>query len=244
MKQNKYDDPQFFAGYADMARSKGGLAAAGEWPVLQKMLPPLAGKRVLDLGCGFGWHCRYAREQGATTVLGVDISEKMLARAREMTDNPAINYRRAALEDLDLTPQSFDVVISSLALHYVERVDVVFRHIFDWLTPGGVAVLSVEHPVYTARAEQDWHYAPDGTRLFWPLDTYQDEGIRRTRWFTDNVVKYHRTVSTWLNTLIDAGFTIAHVAEPPPTAEAMAADPAMRDETRRPMFLLIRAEKR
>jgi SAM-dependent methyltransferase len=243
MKQNKYDDPQFFTGYAEMARSKGGLAAAGEWPVLKAMLPPLAGKRVLDLGCGYGWHCRYAREEGATAVLGVDISEKMLERAREMTSDPAITYQRLALEDLDLADGSFDVVISSLTLHYIEGIDAIFRKLHDWLTPDGVVVLSVEHPIYTARAEQDWHYAPDGSRMHWPLDSYQDEGLRRTSWFTDNVVKYHRTVATWINALIAAGFTITELAEPQPTEEAMERDPQMRDESRRPMFLLIRAAK-
>ena len=243
MKQNKYDDPQFFAGYAEMARSKGGLAAAGEWPVLQAMLPPLAGKRVLDLGCGYGWHCRYAREEGATAVLGVDISEKMLERAREMTSDPAIAYQRVALEDLDLADGSFDVVISSLTLHYIEGIEAVFGKLHKWLTPGGVVVLSVEHPIYTARGEQDWHYGPDGSRMHWPLDAYQDEGLRRTSWFTDNVVKYHRTVATWINALIAAGFTITEVAEPQPTQEAMERDPQMRDESRRPMFLLMRATK-
>ena len=65
MKENKYDDPQFFEKYSHMARSEQGLEGAGEWYALQKMLPDFSGKRVLDLGCGYGWHCRYAARQGA-----------------------------------------------------------------------------------------------------------------------------------------------------------------------------------
>ena len=60
MHSNKYDDPQFFNQYKQMPRSVGGLQVAGEWHELRKMLPDFLGKRVLDLGCGFGWHCRYA----------------------------------------------------------------------------------------------------------------------------------------------------------------------------------------
>ena len=59
MKENSYDNPRFFTQYSRMDRSRKGLAGAGEWPTLKTMLPALAGKRVLDLGCGYGWHCRY-----------------------------------------------------------------------------------------------------------------------------------------------------------------------------------------
>ena len=120
MKENKYDDPTFFGKYSRMPRSKEGLAAAGEWHVLRRMLPPFEGKRVLDLGCGFGWHCRYAVEQGAASVVGVDLSERMLAEARAMTDSPAIQYLRMPIEAIDFPADSFDVAISSLAFHYIE----------------------------------------------------------------------------------------------------------------------------
>ena len=74
MKENKYDDEIFFNQYSQMSRSVDGLKGAGEWHVLQKMLPDFQGKRVLDLGCGFGWHCRYAVEHGASHVVGIDLS--------------------------------------------------------------------------------------------------------------------------------------------------------------------------
>ena len=90
MKENKYDDAVFFEKYSQMDRSTKGLVGAGEWPALERMLPPLKGKRLLDLGCGFGWHCRYAMEQGAESALGVDISQKMLAVAREKRTIPVL----------------------------------------------------------------------------------------------------------------------------------------------------------
>lgn len=119
MKENKYDNPAFFEQYSKMNRSVEGLKGAGEWHEFQKMMPDFAGKRVLDLGCGFGWYCLYAIENGADSAVGVDISENMLAEARKKTDSPKITYIHQALEDIDFPDASFDVVISSLTFHYI-----------------------------------------------------------------------------------------------------------------------------
>jgi SAM-dependent methyltransferase len=243
MKQNKYDDPEFFARYSEMGRSVGGLEAAGEWHAFRALLPDLRGKRVLDLGCGFGWHCRYAREQGARSVVGIDLSEKMLARAQALTNDSGIEYCRTAIEDLDVQPGEFDVVLSSLALHYVKRLERVCEKIHHGLADGGAFVLSVEHPIFTAVAAQQWVSGPAGERLHWPLDNYGQEGVRHTSWLAEDVVKYHRTLATYLNTLIDAGFTLTRVVEPQPSPEMLHAQPDMQDECRRPMFLLLAASK-
>ncbi|MGF9910858.1 class I SAM-dependent methyltransferase [Brevibacillus porteri] len=242
MKQNKYDEQGFFTKYSQMARSVEGLNAAGEWHAFRELLPSLRGKKVLDLGCGFGWHCRYAREQQARSVVGVDLSEKMLARARETTTDPTIEYLRLPIEDIDFASEEFDVVISSLAIHYVERFDLLCQRVYHCLAPGGSFVFSVEHPVFTALAEQDWHYGPQGERLHWPVDNYQQEGIRQTTFLDHEVVKYHRTFSSYMNDLLAAGFHLTKVAEPGPPEE-MLDIPGMRDEIRRPIFLLIAASK-
>lgn len=242
MKQNKYDDTNFFSAYKQMPRSIGGLEAAGEWHVLQPLIPDLHNKSVLDLGCGFGWHCLYAREQQANSVVGVDISEKMLQEAREKTDDPAISYIQMPIEDIEFASEQFDVVISSLALHYVKSFEAIFRKVHTYLKPGGSFIFSVEHPIFTSRNEQDWYVDDQGNRLHWPVDHYQSEGLRETTFLTENVIKYHRTISTYFNDLIGAGFAIKAVKEPKPSDE-MSDDPWMKDEDRRPMFLIISAEK-
>nr|WP_232243036.1 class I SAM-dependent methyltransferase [Paenibacillus sp. GSMTC-2017] len=227
-----------------MPRSIGGLNAAGEWQELRAMLPDLQGKRVLDLGCGFGWHCRYAREQDASSVIGVDLSENMLEKAKEMTDDPEITYIRLAIEDIEFQAEQFDVVISSLALHYVERFDLLCQKVYTYLAPGGTFVLSVEHPVFTSLASQDWIYGTDGERLHWPVDDYHHEGLRETRFLGNDVIKYHRNVATHMNALIDAGFTITKVSEPGPSKEMLEKVPGMQDELRRPIFLMFSAVKK
>src|SRR5262245_3820009 len=102
MAQNIYDHDDFFQGYSKLPRSVEGLTGAPEWPTVRKMVDDVSGCRVLDLGCGFGWFCRWAAEQGAASVHGVDLSENMLARARTLTSDPKVTYERADLEGLVL----------------------------------------------------------------------------------------------------------------------------------------------
>ncbi len=149
MAQNIYDNPAFFEGYAQLPRSVQGLDGAPEWPSLKSMLPDLTGKSVIDLGCGYGWFCRAARELGASDITGVDISEKMLARAAELTADPQIHYQRSDLESLALKDNSLDLVYSSLALHYLPELDTLFANVQRALKPGGSLVFSMEHPIYT-----------------------------------------------------------------------------------------------
>ena len=242
MKENKYDNAIFFQKYSEMARSRQGLAGAGEWRALQTLLPDFTNLRVLDLGCGYGWHCAYANAHGASYVLGTDLSERMLARACSQNSAPGTEYRRAAMEDLSFPPGSFDVVFSSLAFHYVRDFASLVENIARWLTERGKFVFSVEHPVFTAYGTQDWYYGPGGEILHFPVDRYYEEGCRDAVFLGEHVVKYHRTLTTYLDTLLRNGFAIRRVVEPQPP-EDMLELPGMRDELRRPMMLLVSAEK-
>lgn len=243
MKQNKNDDINFFNKYSKMERSIGGLESAGEWHILKTMLPSFEGKRVLDIGCGFGWHCRYASEQKASSIVGIDISEKMLDTAKEKTNDSKIKYECKAVEDIEFKNEEFDIVISSLALHYVKNFDEICKKIYNSISRGGDFVFSVEHHIFTANAQQDWYYNEDGEILHWPVDNYQDESIRITRFLDEEVIKYHRTCSTYINILIENGFNIVKISEPVPPKEMVDENPYLENEFRRPMFLMIAAKK-
>ncbi len=243
MKENRYDDDAFFEQYSRFPRSVEGLSAAGEWHALEKMLPDFTGKRVLDLGCGFGWHCKYAAERGASAVTGTDISENMLAAARERNAGPRITYLRLAMEELAFPADSFDVVLSSLALHYVEDFPLVCRKVAACLAAGGTFVFSCEHPVFTAEGPQEWCRGADGAIRHWPVDRYFEEGPRMARFLGCDVVKYHRTLAAYLRTLLETGFSLTGVAEPEPDPRLLDV-PGMRDELRRPMMLLVSAVRK
>jgi SAM-dependent methyltransferase len=240
MAQNIYDQPEFFAGYSQLRRSVHGLAGAPEWPAIRALLPDLAGKRVVDLGCGFGWFARWARENGAASVLGIDLSDKMITRARGGTGDPAIEYRIADLESLALPEATFDLAYSALAFHYIVDFGRLVRTVQKALRPGAHFVFTIEHPIYMAPHRPGWSADEEG-RKSWPVNNYALEGPRTTDWLAKGVVKQHRTIGTTLNALIDSGFAIRHVEEWSPTAAQVAADPALAEEMERPMMLLVAA---
>jgi SAM-dependent methyltransferase len=242
MTQNIYDNEEFFEGYSRLCRSVEGLDGAPEWPALRALLPELFGLNVLDLGCGFGWFCRWARQQGTAHVLGIDVSERMLARARATTQDTAITYTWADMEHLELPLESFDLVYSSLALHYIERLGRLMSAVYRSLAPDGRLVFSVEHPMFTAPADPHWSLDAEG-RKTWPINGYLDEGPRSTDWLTKGVIKHHRTLATYINMLLRLGFAISHVEEWGPTEEQIASRPNLADERQRPPFLLVAARR-
>jgi len=242
MTQNIYDNDEFFAQYGQLMRSRQGLDGAPEWPSLRALVGDVRGLHVLDLGCGYGWFCRWAREHGAAHVVGIDVSAKMLARASAATDDPAITYTRADLEHLTLAAASFHLVYSSLALHYVEHLGELMAQVHRSLVPGGRVVFSVEHPIFMTRSEPNWVVNAAGSKA-WPVDRYLEEGPRAAEWLGAPVVKHHRTIGTYLTTLLHAGFVLTDVEEWGPTDEQIAARPALADDRRRPEFLLVAARR-
>jgi SAM-dependent methyltransferase len=240
MAQNVYDDEAFFAAYAQLPRSVRGLDAAPEWPTLRSMLPPVARQSVVDLGCGYGWFCRWAAAAGAAQVTGIDLSERMLARARADTTDPRVTYQRQDLDAVELPVAAFAVAYSSLTIHYLTDLGRFLSAVRDALVPSGALVFSVEHPIFTAPSRPAFDTGPDGSTV-WPLDRYLLEGPRTTDWLAPGVIKQHRTIETYLACLQDAGFALARLVEWGPSPEQIDENPPWAAEVHRPAFLLVGA---
>lgn len=240
--ENIYDSLPFFEAYANMERSKGGLKAAGEWHQLQPLFPDIQGKSVLDLGCGYGWHCKYAVQAGAESVLGIDSSRKMLDRALARNFDEKIAYELCSLEEYAYPDDSFDLVISNLVLHYIEDLEKIYQNVYRTLRRGGCFLFNIEHPAFTAGVNEDWIYDKDGNIVCWPIDHYYDAGKRETNFLGQKVIKQHHTLTQILNTLLQCGFCIEAIEEAVPP-ESMMHLHGMKDEKRRPMMLLVKAVK-
>ncbi len=241
--QSMYDNPDFFDGYKKLRDNRYSANNLEEKPALFSLAPDLHGKAVLDLGCGYGENCAEFKALGAAAVLGVDISTKMLAVAT--AEHPDLEFICADMSDLSFLNRKFDVVFSSLALHYIEDFGTFVKDVFGLLNTGGYFIFSQEHPLTTAPiGGASWTRDGEGHVLHYNLTDYARSGKRSTRWIVDGVEKYHRTFSEIVNALVDAGFTIEKMLEPIPTQETIERDKSWEKDLHKPNFLLIQATKR
>lgn len=244
MKQNIYDNPTFFKDYTTLRESGVTYNDFVEQPAIKSIMPSLQGKSVLDLGCGDGHFSKYCIENGAESVIGVDISNNMIERAKKLNQDDNIEFMCIPMEDLRLTNQEFDLIISSLSIHYVEDYPTMIQKINGLLKKGGEFIFSTEHPIATARkGSNHWIKTEEGNKLHWALDNYQEEGLREHDWFVDGVVIYHRTISTLINTLIEHGLTLDKIIEPQSTLTGIKQMPKLINEKRRPSFIIIKSFK-
>lgn len=244
-KQNIYDNETFFDGYRELRYREVNANTLFEIPTLISLLPNLEGKRVLDLGCGMGEHCVDYVNRGASRVVGVDISTKMLEVARKENSNPKITYLNIPMEDIGSIDERFDVVISSLAIHYIEDFKGVVENVYSLLDEGGIFLFSQENPINTCYTSDHprWTLNEDGVKIYANIANYCVEKRYDSTWFVDGVQKYHRMFSTIVNTLADAGFRIQKMVEPHATEEIVDKYPEYYDLYHKPDFLFVKSVK-
>lgn len=244
MKQNIYDNPTFFKEYTSLRESGLTYNDFLEQPAMKTAIGDINGMLILDLGCGMGDLSKYCADNGAVSVIAVDISEKMIERAKEENSDKKVEYLCQPIEDIELPAESFDLVISSLAIHYIADYFALIAKISKLLKEGGRLIFTTEHPIATAQKEmKGWVKGDKGEILHWPVDNYQEEGQRKEHWYVDGVIKYHRTVSTLINVLTEHGLTVEKVEEPLPTKEGLKKLPKLINEYRKPPFILIQSKK-
>ena len=243
--QNIFDNDTFFEGYKNLRAGENNYNDLLEQPAMAKMLPDLADKSVLDLGCGYGHNCVDFVSRSAKRVVGIDISEKMLAVANEESANDKIIYRNMSMTDISSLAETFDFIYSSLALHYVEDFDAFAKALYSALNTGGQLLFSQEHPIITATLDGAGHFNKDenGERVSYTFSDYNRPGERKIHWYVDGVIKYHRTFSNIINALAKAGFVIEEVCEPVPEELAIRKLPTIVKEYIKPNFLIVKARK-
>ena len=245
-KQNVYDNDAFFEDFRKSRSNEVNFNDCIETPILLAMLPELHGKKILDIGCGMGQHAKQYSDMGAASVLGIDISEKMLEYAKEHNSARNIVYQRMAMEDIGTIRQRFDLVTSSLAFDYIEDFSGLMSRIYTLLKDDGELVFSMSHPIVTAwdGAYDRYTRTETGERLYANLRNYCREGLRKVDWVVNGYECYHRTVSTLINAMIKAGFVIEECQEAHISDEMRQRYPALFGGTiHRPEFIFFRCRK-
>ncbi|MEF8807048.1 class I SAM-dependent DNA methyltransferase [Natronomonas sp.] len=202
-----------------------------EFPATTELIPEVAGKRVLDAGCGAGLYTEWLLSEGAE-VVGVDASKAMLAEARTRVEGDVEFHEADLAEPLPFADNNFDGIVSGLVLDYIEDWKPLFGEFARVLNPGGFVVLSVKHPF-------DEFFDGDGENYFAVEGRTKDWDVRDV-----NIPSYRRPLSAMLNPIIDAGLTIDRVVEPQPTeAFAEACPERYETESKQPVFLAVRATR-
>lgn len=247
-RQNIYDNEAFFEGYKRLRDNPNNANLLIEKPALFSLCPDLCWKTVLDLGCGYGENCVTFSEMGAEHIVGVDISEKMLTIANEKNKRENIRYIKMDMNSINEFDKMevqvpFDVVFSSMAMHYIEDVGALFKNVANLLNKGGYFIFSQEHPLTLAPVNGvQWEKDEQGNAVYYKLTDYMNEGQRSVSWIIDGVIKYHRGFSTIINSLSEAGFMVERMTEAP-NKDQIDRIPQYAKKLHKPDMLLIKAKK-
>jgi ubiquinone/menaquinone biosynthesis C-methylase UbiE len=226
-------------------------------PAFFEMLPEVDGLSGLDVGCGEGHNTRLVAERGAR-MTGIDVSETFIRYAKEAEDvHPlGIDYGLASAAELPFEAAGFDFVTAFMSLMDIPETERVLAEVFRVLRPGGFFQFSITHPCFDTphrrnlRDESGHTYAVEVAEYFvgregevkeWlfsaaPPDV--KEGLAPFR-----IPVFMRTLSSWLNRLVESGFVLERFGEPYPSDEAVRERPGLQDARIVACFLHVRARK-
>lgn len=202
-------------------------------PAVLSLLPPVAGKRVLDAGCGPGAYSEWLVKHSAD-VTALDASPSMVRLARERLGD-TVNVQQADLgQPLRFPDAMFELIVSPLVLDYIEDWDKTFSEFHRVLRTDGHLVFSVGHPF--------WDF------VYFKSDSYFATELVGMEWkgFSTQVYMpcYRRPLQAVVNPLLQTGFVLERILEPQPTPEFAEADPqGYARLMRRPNFICVRARR-
>ncbi|WP_268876183.1 MULTISPECIES: class I SAM-dependent methyltransferase [Bacillaceae] len=173
-----------------------------------KLLGNISGQKVLDVGCGSGHSLQYMGSQGADELWGLDLTTKQVETAKEVLADQQVKvslFESPMEENPGLPSNYFDIVYSIYALGWTYDLKRTLTNVHNYLKPGGIFVFSWEHPIHDRLSYEQ--------STFTLHKSYVLEGPEYNEAWHNNVVTYHRKLTTYINTLIECGFTIEKVID-------------------------------
>ncbi|MBD2343345.1 class I SAM-dependent methyltransferase [Anabaena subtropica] len=207
-----------------------------ERPAMFSILSDIKFKRVLDAGCAGGIYSEWLVNRSAD-VVAIDISEKMVQLTKRRLENRVQVYQADLSKPLTfLKDNSFDLVLSSLTLHYLRDWEAVLKEFYRILSPEGLLLFSTHHPFMDFQLfEKVDYFATDFLE-----DSWQNYGSTSVR-----VRFYRRPLSAMTSALTSAGFVMQKIVEPRPTEECQQHYPQAYEKlSTKPWFLILLAQKK
>jgi ubiquinone/menaquinone biosynthesis C-methylase UbiE len=226
-------------------------------PAFLEMLPEVAGHSGLDIGCGEGHNTRLLARRGAR-VTAVDIAEVFIAHARqtEAQEPLGIDYRVASAVELPFAGATFDFATGFMSFMDVPETDRVLAEAFRVLKPGGFLQFSITHPCFDTPHRRNLRDGKGVTYAIEVGDYFRNLDGEIFEWLFGaaplhvklglpkfKTPRFNRTISQWLNLLIETGFHLERIEEPRPSDETVRACPDMQDAQVVAYFLHIRVRK-
>ncbi len=214
-------------------------------PTLLSLLENIKGKKILDAGCGEGYLSRILSKSGAE-VTAVDYSSRMIEIARERTKiDLLIDYRHGNCEDLNfLENESFDVIVSNMVIHDLADYEKAFSEMYRLLVNGGTFIFSILHPCFITPGS-GWEKTASGEKLHWNVDNYFYEGAYEQPGMGDKkkIFFFHRTLTSYINSLVNTGFVLEGIVEPKPSEEMLQKYPSFKEDERCADFIVFKLRK-
>ncbi|WP_455662819.1 class I SAM-dependent methyltransferase [Pradoshia sp.] len=214
-------------------------------PAFLSLMGDIHKKNVLDAGCGEGYFSRILSKSGAR-VTAVDYSAKMIeiAQARTPKDSE-IDFKQGNCEDLYFLENGhFDLIVSNMVIQDLADYQQAFSEMYRLLAAGGSFIFSILHPCFVT-PECGWERAQNGEKLHWNVDKYFYEDVYEQPGLgeKEKILFFHRTLTSYINTLIQTGFVIESIVEPKPSPEMLEKYPSFEEDLRCPDFIVFKVRK-
>lgn len=235
-----YEEQDFLANYLQRRNRIDSPNNSIEKPVIYELLGEFQNKRILDLGCGDATFGKELLQEGANHYHGVEGSQAMENLAKENLAGLDARISLATMETFDYPKESYDIVASRLAIHYLPDVERLFKQIYQTLKPQGKFVFSVQHPLTTSSFDSK---KSGEKRSNWIVDDYFNEGERQEPWISKVVVKHHRTIESYFTALTKAGFSVTGLQEGMPKRQHFEDEGEFQRRKRIPVILAFGCKK-
>jgi ubiquinone/menaquinone biosynthesis C-methylase UbiE len=224
-------------------------------PAFLEFLPEVRGLRGLDIGCGEGHNTRLLAEHGAE-MTAIDISDIFIHHAAQFSlEEQTIKYGVASAVHLPFVNSAFDFAAGFMSFMNIPELEFMLAEIYRVLKPLGFVQFSISHPCFDTphrknlRDSDDITYAievgdyfrnlnGDLIDIFGPNSQAMKDGLPQIQ-----IPRFTRTLSQWINAIVESGLTIEKVNEPRPTDEVVRDCPKVQDAQVVAYFLHVRARK-